>query len=117
MLLKLLLIIVGGLLSALGFFVVRWMSEMEKKWEATRAVADEAKRENERVATRVERLEQSSVASSNCADRVSLFTQKINRERHRINALEDLLRSGGLMHLVRNLDPQQGNAEDAPTGE
>jgi hypothetical protein len=40
-------------------------------------------------------------------DTVSLFSQKVNRERHRINALEELLRAGGLIQLVKKFQQKQ----------
>lgn len=102
MLLKLLLVIIGCLCSAVSFFVVRWMVDMEKKWEASQTAHENSKRTGEQLTARVEKLEEKSVEQRHCMDTVSLFSQKINRERYRINAMEDTLRAGGLIILSRN---------------
>ena len=112
MLLKILLVLIGCLSSAVSFFVVRWMLDMEKKWEASQKANENAQKTIEQLIVRIDKLEASSVVQRHCVDTVSLFAQKVNRERHRINGLEDLLRAGGLIKLVKNFQQHEDSAEE-----
>lgn len=107
MIMKLLLIILGLLASCVGFFAIRWMNEMDKKWEAMQRASEGSKRDINKLTARVDKLEDNSVVQRHCVDTVSLFSQKVNRERHRINALEELLRAGGLIQLVKKFQQKQ----------
>ena len=107
MLLKILLVLIGCLSSAVSFFVVRWMLDMEKKWEESQKANENAQKTIEQLTVRIDKLEADSVVRRRCDDTVNLFSQRVNRERHRINALEDLMRDGGLIKLVKNIQARQ----------
>lgn len=105
---KFLFVIIGILCSVIGFFVVRWMSEMDKKWESVQGSLTGNIKDVDKLTTRVEKLEGTVVINRNCNDTASLLTQKVNRERYRINAIEDMLRAGGLKELVRKFNAKHG---------
>lgn len=112
MILKILLTVIGILISCVSFFAIRWMTDTDKKLEAMQSANDKTKKETDSISSRVEKLEENSVVQRHCMDTVSLFSQKVNRERHRINAIEDLLRAGGLIQLVKNLRQRQNDTSE-----
>lgn len=82
------LYIFGIVLACLGFFVVKWIHGVEKNYEQFGTRLSSLTVKIDELINRVTNIENSYVSRSNCDKKVSLHTQKVNRERHRVNTLE-----------------------------
>lgn len=88
---QIVVIIISVILSALGFFLVKWIHGIEKSYDKLVTLFQQLKTSSDDFSHRITQLEQTSVKIHHCSERINLQTQKINRERYRVNNIEERL--------------------------
>lgn len=103
---------VTSVIGICGFFIVRWMTSIDDKMKTMTDAIEKIKEQQRQNSEFIEHVRTHGIMEDTCAANHNDLLKCLNRERYRINSLEDRLNSGEFKSRAPRKSFSEIGAED-----